>query len=143
VLDLPSNSIIASYPTDTAFQLTQQEEAGLALIPQGVANQIYAIPPVTPGEAARISFFALIPETERVLIGRTDLRANPYMRSLIQNLVSIQEVNGVGFLVDDQGTILYHPQAEQIMTSYNGQRSDQPVFFDETASRRTPPFGSS
>jgi PAS domain S-box-containing protein len=134
ILDLQSNSVVASYPTDPAFQLTQQEEAGLFLLPQGVPNQVYAIPPVAPGEAARVSFLAVVPGTQRALVGRTDLRANPYMSSLIENLNNLQEVNGAGFLMDDQGNILYHPQAEQIMTPYNGQRSDQPAFFDETTS---------
>lgn len=137
VLDVESNSVVASYPADQSFQLTQQEEAGVLLVPQGVPNQVYAIPPVAPGEAARISFVAAVPGTQRALIGRTDLRANPYMRSLIENLNSLQELNGAGLLVDDQGNILYHPQAEQIMTPYNGQRSEQPVFFDETASLGT------
>ncbi|HEX6268853.1 MAG TPA: ATP-binding protein [Anaerolineales bacterium] len=137
VLDLRSSSVVAGYPSDLGFELTRPEEAGLALIPQGVPNQVYAIPPVSPGEAARISFFAMIPGTQRVLVGRTDLRANPYLRSLIENLNSLQEVNGAGFLIDDQGNILYHPQPELIMTSYNGQRSDQPAFFDETASLGT------
>ena len=137
VLDLQSNSVVASYPTDPAFQLNPQEEAGLLLVPQGVSNQVYAIPPVASGEAARISFVAAIPGTQRALVGRTDLRANPYMRSIIENLNSLQEINGAGLLVDDQGTILYHPQAEQIMTLYNGQRSDQPAFFDETTSLGT------
>jgi len=137
VLDLQSSSVVVSYPADPAFQLTQQEEAGLLLVPQGVLNQVYAIPPVAPGKAARISFVAAIPGTQRALVGRTDLQANPYMRSLIENLNSLQELNGAGLLVDDQGNILYHPQAEQIMTSYNGQGSDQPAFFDETTSLGT------
>jgi signal transduction histidine kinase len=115
-------------------QLTQQEEAGLQLVQQGVPNQIYSIPPLQTGEAARISFFAAIPSTTRVLVARTDLQSNPYTRALVENLNSMQELNGAGLLVDDQGTILYHPQTEQIMTQYTGQRSDTPSFFDETAS---------
>jgi PAS domain S-box-containing protein len=137
VLDWESNSVVASYPPDSDVQLTQQEEAGLALISQGVPNQVYAVPPAEPGGAARLSFFAAIPETQRALIGRTDVRANPYMRSLIENLDGLQEVNGTGFLIDDQGTILYHPEPEQIMGSYDGQRGDQPAFFTETTSLGT------
>jgi HAMP domain-containing protein len=137
VLDVQFNSLVANYPPDLPVQLTPQEEAGLPFIQQGVLNQIYAIPPVAPGEAARVSFFAAIPGTARVLVARTDLRANPYMRPLIENLNSMQELNGAGLLIDDQGIILYHPQAEQIMTPYSGQRSDQPAFFDETTSLGT------
>ncbi|HLF75279.1 MAG TPA: ATP-binding protein, partial [Anaerolineales bacterium] len=132
ILDIESTSVLASYPPEAAFQLTQQEETGLSLIPQGVPNQIYALPPAAPGEVARVSFFAGMPATQRALIGRTDLRTNPYMHSLIENLNSLEEIKGTGFLVDEQGNILYHPQAEQIMTTYAGQRSDQPAFFDET-----------
>src|SRR5688572_6065590 len=137
ILDVQSNSVVASYPADQTVQLTQQEESALLLILQGVPNQVFAIPPVAPGEAARISFVAAVPETQRALVGRTDLRINPYMRSLIENLNSLEELNGAGLLVDDQGNILFHPQAEQIMTLYSGQRSDQPVFFDETTSLGT------
>ena len=134
VFDASSASLVAGYPTELPAQLTQQEEAGLLLVQQGVPNQVYAIPPLAPGEAARVSFFAAIPGTTRVLVARTDFKANPYMRALVENLNGMQELNGVGLLVDDQGIILYHPQAEQIMTQYAGQRSDQPAFFDETAS---------
>ncbi|MFT3890397.1 MAG: ATP-binding protein [Anaerolineales bacterium] len=134
VFDTASVSLVASYPPEMPVQLTQQEEAGLQFIQQGVPNQVYAIPPLQTGEAARISFFAAIPGTTRVLVARTDLESNPYTRALIENLNSMQELNGAGLLVDDQGTILYHPQTDQIMSSYTGQRSDTPSFFDETAS---------
>ncbi len=134
VFDIPSISMVASYPPDLPVQLTQQEEAGLLLVQQGVPNQIYAIPPLAPGRTARVSFLASIPGTTRVLVARTDLQSNPYTRALIENLNSMQELNGSGLLVGDQGTILYHPQSEQVMTQYAGQRSDQPAFFNETTS---------
>jgi len=135
VLDVSSNSVVASYPPEQAFQLTSQEGEGLPLVLQGIQNQMYAIPPVASGEAARISFITAIPGTSRALIARTDLRSNPTTRLLIENLDSLNELNGTGVLIDDQGIILHHPQADLIMTAYNGQRSDQPAFFDETASR--------
>ena len=134
VFDAATVSSVASYPPELPVQLTQQEEAGLLLVQQGVPNQVYAIPPLMPGEAARVSFLAAVPGTTRVLLARTDFRSNPYMRTLVENLNGMQEFNGSGFLVDDQGTILYHPQAEQIMTTYGGQRSNTPAFFDETGS---------
>ncbi len=137
VFDAGSVTPVASYPPDLPVQLTQQEETGLLLVQQGVPNQVYAIPPLTPGESARISFFASIPGTTRVLLARTDLRSNPFMRGLIENLNGMQELNGAGMLIDDQGIILYHPQTERVMTQYTGQRSEQPAFFDETASLGT------
>jgi signal transduction histidine kinase/HAMP domain-containing protein len=136
LFDLQTNSILANYPPGPSSPITPQEDAGI-LLSQNVPNQMYAIPPGVPGGAARISFLVAVPNVSRVLIARTDLQTNPYMRSLINNLNSLQDVNGTGMLLDEQGNILYHPQAAQIMTLYGGARRDQPDFFPETASNGT------
>jgi len=133
IFDLTINSVIAYYPPESTFQLTPEEGMGLPLILQGVPNQLFAIPPSSPGEAARVSFLAVIPGTSRALIARTDLRSNPIARPILDTLDSLRELNGTGLLVDEQGIILHHPQAELIMTPYTGQTSDQPAFFDETS----------
>ena len=137
LFDLQTNSVVSSYPPDLSFQITQQEEIGIALTSQGIPNQMYAIPPGENSGSARIAFLASVPNGTRVLIGRTDLQSNPYMRSLITNLNSLQEVNGAGALIDEQGIIIYHPQAAQVMTPYTGTRGDQPLFSAETASNGT------
>lgn len=137
LFDLESNSILTSYPPEVPPQLTAQEETGMGLSTQGVPNQMYSIPPVQAGGDARISFLAALPGSRRVLIARTDLRTNPYMRSLVNSLESLQDLNGSGMLVDDQGFILYHPQNSQVMMQYPGGRPLQPDFFQETASNGT------
>ncbi|RPJ18098.1 MAG: HAMP domain-containing protein, partial [Chloroflexi bacterium] len=136
VFDTQTKAMLGNYPSESAFQITRQEEDGLLLAQQGVPNQIYTVPPVTDEEAAGVSFLAAIPGTDRVLIARTYLSLNPYTRSLINNLNSLAEVNGAGMLVAD-GVIVYHSQAARNWTTYEGQRSDQPAFFDETASLGT------
>jgi len=129
-------TMLASYPDGSAFQLTRQEEDGLILAQEGVPNQIYTVPPVTAGEAAGVSFIAAIPGTDRALIGRTYLSSNPYMRSIINNLNSLAEVNGAGRLIADD-MIVYHSLPAQNWTVYPGQRRDVPAFFDETDSLGT------
>ena len=137
VFDTATGTLVAGYPPDLSTQLTQQEEAGLILAGQGVPNQMYAVSPLEPGTSARISFLAAIPGTTRVLVARTDFETNSYLRALVENLNGVQDLNGAGMLVDEQGNILYHPDAAQVMTPYAGQRSDQPTFLDETASSGT------
>lgn len=132
--DLETDSVLANYPAEFSPRLAAQEENAVLLAAQGVPNQMYAIPPEEGGGAARISFLAALPGARRVLIARTDLQTNPYMRSLVNNLNSLQELNGAGFLVDDQGVILYHPQASQVMTQYTGGILSQPGLHQETAS---------
>ncbi|MCC6500872.1 MAG: GAF domain-containing protein [Anaerolineales bacterium] len=136
VFDVPSKTLIASYPPEQGFQLTAPEAAGIPLA-AGIQSQMYTLPPEQPGEAARIAFIAALPNTARALVARTDFNSNPYLRPLIENLNGLQKMNATGFLLDGQGLILYHPQTDLIFTQYAGQRSDQPAFFDETASRGT------
>ena len=133
IFDEETKTILASYPADAVLQLTRQEEEGLILAQGGVPNQIYTVPPVTAGEAAGVSFLAVIPGTDRVLIGRTYLSANPYTRSIINNLNSLTEVNGAGKLIAED-RIVYHSRADQNWTVYDGERRDAPAFFDETDS---------
>ncbi len=136
ILDVASSSLIASYPPEQPFQLTAPEQAGIPLV-SGIQTQMYTIPPAGPGEAARVSFLAAIPNSTRALVARTDFNSNPYLRPLIENLNDLQAMNGAGVLLDEQGTILYHPRSDLVFTTYTGQRSDSPAFFDETASRGT------
>ncbi|HEY9528029.1 MAG TPA: ATP-binding protein [Anaerolineales bacterium] len=137
--DMQTNTLLAAYPAEPAFEITRPEEDGLALSQQGVPNQIYAIPPLVEGEAAGISFLAAVPQNESrqyVLIGRTYLSTNPYTRPLVNNLNSLAGVNGAGMLIAD-GVVVYHSEGAQNWTTYEGQQSDQPAFFDETASLGT------
>jgi len=130
--DMQTASVVASYPTELGFVLTSEESIGVVLSLQGVPNQMYAIPRDENG-SARISFLAVVPNTTRILIGRTAVETNPHMRALINNLNSLQDMNGSGALIDDQGTIIYHSQSALTMTQYTGANDDQPVFADETA----------
>ncbi|MGB8984174.1 MAG: ATP-binding protein [Anaerolineales bacterium] len=136
IFDVQTRTLLASYPAMPEFQITRQEEDGLALAGQGVSSQIYSVPPAVDGEAAGISFLALVPGTQRALIGRTYLSANPYTRSLINNLNALAGVNGAGKLIAD-GMIVYDSQGERNWKPYEGERSDQPLFFDETTALGT------
>ena len=136
VYDMQTQTMLASYPSEPAFQITRLEEDGITLAQQGVPNQVYSVPPVVEGEAAGVSFLAAIPQTGHVLIGRTYLSENPYTRSLINNLNSLSGVNGTGILVAD-GVIVYHSDPTQTWTTYEGDHSNLPSFFDETTSLGT------
>ena len=137
VYDLGSNVPLANYPPEISSQLTAQEQTGILFAAQGVPNQMYSIPPETSGGSARIAFLAVFPDSSRVLIARTDLQTNPYMRSMVNSLNSLGELNGAGMLIDEQGFVIYHPQSAFVLTEYLGVRPDQPGFHQETASNGT------
>ena len=132
-VDLTSGSVRTSYPADAPFELTRAEEDGLSLIQLGVPNQVYMVPPAQEGGAAGASFLAAVPQTQLALIGRTSLDMNPYTRSLINTLNNLSEVEGRGLLTAD-GQIVYDSAGTHTWVNYEGGRSDQPAFFDETDS---------
>jgi signal transduction histidine kinase len=133
IVDLTTGSVLASYPAAPGFEITRPEEDGLALIQQGVPNQVYTVPPAREGDAAGASFLSGIPQTQLALIGRTDLGANPYTRSLIDTLNNLSEVEGRGQLTAD-GVVVYDSQGTHTWLNYEGDSSEQAAFFDETDS---------
>ncbi|HKJ38724.1 MAG TPA: ATP-binding protein, partial [Anaerolineales bacterium] len=134
--DLQTDSSVARYPSGSLADLTSEEQSGILAARGGVPNQMYSIAPEASG-TARISFIALTPGSQRVLIARTDLQTNPYMRPLVNSLNSLHDLNGAGMLIDEQGKIIYHPQPSFVMTDYLGGQPDQPGFDEETASNGT------
>ena len=136
VYDLQVGSEVATYPTGSVTLLTPDEEAGVLFAEQGIPNQMYSIPSESSG-VARVAFLALVPGSQRVLIGRTDLQTNPFIRSMINSLNSLQDLNGVGMLIDEQGRIIYHPQPSFVGTDYSGGPPDKLGLDQKTASNGT------
>ena len=142
VLDATNNALLGCYPDSTCqtFALFPEEDAGLQFA-SDVPTQIYSIPPNEASEVARLSFIVAVKgnenQTQRILLGRTNLGINPLTEPLIQSLSDMAEMRGTGILLDGDGMILYHPDATLVKTAYSGERGDQPLFYDETASDGT------
>ncbi len=142
LIDLNSRSLIAGYPADAraAFTLFPEEDSGLQMAASGVPTQIYSIPPSTLGGSSRVSFLAAVQEASGVryvLIGRTTLGTNPLTQPLLNTLKSMDELNGLGLLLDENSRILYHSSDDQMLTTYSGPRSEQAALQEITASNGT------
>ena len=133
VVDVSTSAIVSIYPPAQSFQLTGPELTGLPLTLQGVLDQQLSIPPSAPGESARVSFIAAIPNTTRAILARTDIHSNVYLRPLIQSLDVVKEFDGIGMLIDERGDILFHSDSGMIFSQYAAQRSDSPELFDQTS----------
>jgi signal transduction histidine kinase/HAMP domain-containing protein len=115
--------IVASAGTEglPVAALMPQETAGIKLALEGVPFQYYSVASPGQGASALISFIAPIPERQRVLVGRTDLARNPFTAPLLTNLNQLQDIGGEGFLMDESGLILYHPEAALVNTIFESQ----------------------
>ncbi len=138
VVDAAGN-ILGEYPpsTESSRQFYPEEKTGILLATGGIPAQIYTIPPLQPQSSARISFLFNIPNQDpaqsRVLIGRTDLSTNPITHPLLNSLDSMQSIGGEGFLIDENGYILYHSNNRLIMNIYEGEKSEEARSFDGTS----------
>ncbi|MFZ5880677.1 MAG: ATP-binding protein [Chloroflexota bacterium] len=137
LVDLADRTLLAGYPAEAAanFAISPEEELGLQRAAGGVPSQTYSIPPGTLEGSARVAFLTLAARpdgTKFLLIARTTLDANPLTQPLINTLKSVNELNGLGLLLDENNHILYHSTSNQVLISYSGPT--QPGMQEVTAS---------
>ncbi len=137
LIDLSTRALLAGYPAEAVVNFTvfAEEELGLQRAAGGVPSQTYSIPPTTLEGSARVSFLTLATNpsgAKYLLITRTTLDANPLTHPLLNTLKSVNELNGLGLLLDENQRILYHSTANQVLVSYSGPT--QPGMQEVTAS---------
>jgi len=130
---------VTGYPVDDFYAAspTTEEYMGITLALNGTPIQMYTVPPVTGGEAARLSFMTPVYDSTGirtgVLVGRTDLGINPFFEPIIISLDGLTSTNGDGILVDENSTILYSSTSEWVMGTYGSQTSTQGASFEGLA----------
>lgn len=144
VLDANTKNMLGGYPATARqnFALYAEEETGIKLALDGVLTQVYSIPPLQADDLARVSFMVAIADAsghvQRVLLGRTTLETNPLTQPLINSLQSVKDLHGSGMLLDENGHIIYHySESGQTPSAYDGERTVEASFFNNTASDGT------
>ncbi len=151
VLDQDSN-VISAYPDYqyTGAQLPVQEQVGFQIALSGFPLQYYSIPPRKGSSTAQTSFIVPLQNLDsnptqhaekRILIGRADLGVNPFTHPLVSSLDDMRSnYSGIGWLnysamiLDENHSILTHPQAELLMTEYTGRTDGPELSYEETGS---------
>ena len=108
-----NHELIGAYPDqdlpDTSF--TTEFQSGLGSALNGVPVQVYVSPPSEIGHKSVITFMGSIPTEESlpggVLVGLADLESNPFTQPILSDLRGISDLGGVGYLLDEQGRVLY------------------------------------
>ncbi|RMF46292.1 MAG: HAMP domain-containing protein, partial [Anaerolineae bacterium] len=119
-----SGNTVAAFPAPTYDRASAPLDEALAidLALQGVAIQSYAIPPERGETAARVSFVAALfapdESVDGVLIGRTNLQANPFVRPVFSAFDDISSLGGEAFLLDENGMVLYRTTHTSLMMPY-------------------------
>ncbi len=132
-------TVLAHYPNHNSleFSLELEEQVGVTLARQGAYFQMYSLPPAAGGNAARLSFVRAVRDgsgsgtIRAVLIGRTSLSENPFTHPLLANLADLNEIDGTGVILDDQGIVLYHPIAALVGLPYPAGPPESDAGFSE------------
>ncbi|HCE16308.1 MAG TPA: hypothetical protein DEQ80_00475 [Anaerolinea thermolimosa] len=115
---------VGSYPPSESgpgAELSREEKQGIELALGGVLSQTYTIKPPAGERSAVVMFLAAIEDGQGgisgVLIGYTDLQTNPFARPLIAVVDGLAEMNGQGYLLDENQTIVYpvDPTTPQVL----------------------------
>jgi len=139
VLDENGNSL-SGYPQQSYLrsQAPLEEQIGINLAKEGnIPVQTYSIAPDAEQHTARVSFIAALFDGQRqvrgILIGQSILSTNPLTQPIINSLNNLEREGGQGLLIDESQRILYHPDPNQIMTSYTGRMDDEALFYEDTS----------
>jgi len=128
---------LEGYPAgrEANFGLTGEEEALVSTALDGIPPQEYLVYPPSAESSVEILFTSAIldPQTQQprgVLIGRADFATNPLMQSVIHNLQGLAGGNGHGFILDENHVVIYDPEAEQLLQSFNPEPAADPLRSD-------------
>ncbi len=108
-----SRALIGTYPDLLLQEITFSTDfqAGLQSALNGVPVQVYVSPPTGTGNKTVITFMGSISGIEDaqggVLVGLVDLETNPFTQPILSDLRAITEMGGTGYLLDEQGKVLY------------------------------------
>lgn len=136
LLDENGNEIARYQSTGGNVIGSEEEAAGQEMVLAGVPRY-YPIPPEGDEPSAQVSFWGPIKDRNGViqgaLVGRTDLKSNPFTKPVLASLDSLSGSDGEGILLDDKGRILYNSQNTGLLQLYTGRTVEDKGFFDETA----------
>ena len=63
------------------------------------------------------------------LIGRTDLTTNPSTQAVISLLTTFTQQGGEGYIIDQDGVVIFHPQPKYIKSVYPGELAAEERYF--------------
>ncbi len=111
---------IAVYPSENypALTISSEIQSGISSALNGVPVQVYVVPAGELGTGSLISFVGSIPgengQPAGVLMGIAELATNPFTQPVISDLTAIEKLGGAGYLLDEQGRVLYATAGDMV-----------------------------
>lgn len=122
---------IVSVP-ESDLSIFPAEQTGLQKAAQGLLYGKYISFTGSENKPVWVSFIAPVKgsqENKGYLIGRTALASNTTLQPVITLLSSFSGKGGEGYLIDEKGTVIYHPQTKYLQSTYPGDLAGEERFF--------------
>jgi len=135
---------IAAYPDpgEQAVLLSAELQSGVASALNGVPVQVYVSPPAGLDSSTVITFIGAVRDAEGfhrgALLGVAELDSNPFTQPILSDLRGVNDINGVGYLLDEDGRVLYSSREDSGL----GLLPDFEVRFQESFYRTTSSDGT-
>ncbi len=137
----PSGNPVVGVPEED-LSLAQSEQTGLQQAAQGLLFGKYASFTGDDQRSAIISFIAPVKDKQSkligFLIGRTNLASNSSLQPVISLLNGFSGRGGEGYIIDDEGVVIYHPQAKYLQSTYPGELAAEERFYSLQSASGTP-----
>jgi PAS domain S-box-containing protein len=109
----------------------RREDAQLARLALAGIPQNTTAYPAAPGEPVDLVFAAPVNGPSggpaAVVVGRADLANSPLMQSVASSLVGLAGGLGQGFILDEYGLIIYHPDPSRLLDTFVPEPSARPL----------------
>ncbi len=126
---------------ETDLSLYPAEQTGLQKAAQGLLYGKYISFTNSSANPVWVSFIAPVKgnqDNKGYLIGRTALGSNTTLQPVITLLNSFSGMGGEGYIIDEQGQVIYHPQAKYLQSTYPGELASDERFFTIQTTNGTP-----
>ena len=119
---------VAGYPADVGtLPVMRADEKQLAQLALAGIPQNAVIYPADPANPVDVVFAVPVMDASGasagVLVGRADIANSPLMQSVTSSLNGLANGLGQGFIVDDRGVIIYHPDPAQLLGTFSPEQS--------------------
>ncbi len=136
-----NGEVISSYPENSITQLDPEESNTVQQTASGGILNAYSTHSPLGSNQTIITFSVPIKDElgrfKGVLIGRSDLATNPYTQSTIYLLNNMTQKGGEGYIIDELGKVIYHPNPEYLNSTYPGELTENERFYTLTTNGNT------
>jgi PAS domain S-box-containing protein len=111
-----NSELIGAYPDQDPESSAFSTEffGGLQSALAGIPIQVYVTPPSGSENKTVITYLGTITALDNipsgVLVGLVDLESNPFTQPILSDIRAVHELGGVGYLLDENGRVLYSSQ---------------------------------